>query len=218
MGVVVSAVASGLVQNVKADLIKEKEEKEVKDADRKQQDRIVESPGRIQTPGYPSIILQQETTPTPTTTTTLPPTLPPPIIITPVTADVLEPSDDQVREEVEEVEGVTCQSPSFLDNILSSLRMSSQSVEEPNHEPEPEPEPEPESEFFPVERLPVVSLLPTLTEEISISLAQSQSSKAGWFRRNYTSIDTVQKIYGTHPRYGQRRRCQTRLGLSRPRR
>ena len=69
--------------------------------------------------------------------------------------------------------------------------------------------------FFPVDSLPVVSLLPTLTEEIRLSLCQSHNSNAGWFRRNYTSIDTVQKIYGTHPRYGQRRGGG---GLSRPRR
>ena len=32
------------------------------------------------------------------------------------------------------------------------------------------------------------------------------SQQAGWFRKHYTSIDTVQKIYGTHPRYQGTRR------------
>ena len=68
--------------------------------------------------------------------------------------------------------------------------------------------------------LPIVSLLPTLTEEITLTLQRSGMTgpHPGWFRRNYTSIDTVQKIYGTHPRYfrdmGPLRRPQTRVGGS----
>ena len=68
--------------------------------------------------------------------------------------------------------------------------------------------------------LPIVSLLPTLTEEITLTLERSGMTgpHPGWFRRNYTSIDTVQKIYGTHPRYlrdsGLGRRPQTCAGGS----
>ena len=120
------------------------------------------------------------------------------------------------EEKEEEIDEVSCKSPSFLDNILSSLRITP-SQEETRYDPEPkvEGEVENEVEVFPTVSLPVVSLLPTLTEEIRLSLCQSHNSNAGWFRRNYTSIDTVQKIYGTHPRYGQRRGGG---GLSRPRR
>ena len=45
--------------------------------------------------------------------------------------------------------------------------------------------------------LPIVSLLPTLTEEITLTLTHSgPEHQSGWFRRNFTSIDTIQKIYG----------------------
>ena len=44
-------------------------------------------------------------------------------------------------------------------------------------------------------------------------------SQAGWFRKHYTSIDTVQKIYGTHPRFNSSRRrpATTRLSQARVR-
>ena len=136
---------------------------------------------------------------------------------------------EQEDQEENSVGVVSCKSPSFLGNIFSSLRLSSPSQAQPLQlglsEPQLEPGLEPGEKkvvvepvsFFPADSLPVVSLLPTLTEEITISLTQSHNSNAGWFRRNYTSIDTVQKIYGTHPRYGQRR-PGAGGGMSRPRR
>ena len=246
MGVVVSAVASGIVQNVQADLVKAQEGKEGKEETHVVQGRLQEgreSPGRIETPGYPPVLL--------------PPPPPPAPTFTDLTAsltntnsqelshsqgkDVTEkrmPEENEVQEQeekeehnvVKEVEAENCKSPSFLENIFSTLRLTSPSQPQPLSLPEPELEPgqEPGEKlgekkvvvvepvgFFPAESLPVVSLLPTLTEEITISLSQSHHSNAGWFRRNYTSIDTVQKIYGTHPRYGQRRGGG---GLARPRR
>ena len=54
-------------------------------------------------------------------------------------------------------------------------------------------------------RLPVVSLLPTLTEDLSLGLV-GRRSDPGWFRAGYTSTDTVQRVYGTHPLYPRPRR------------
>ena len=127
------------------------------------------------------------------------------------------------------MEVVNCKSPSFLENIFSTLRLTSPSqpqslsVAEQAGGVEPQLDPQLEAgeeklvaepvgplTVFPADNLPLVSLLPTLTEEITISLSHSHHSNAGWFRRNYTSIDTVQKIYGTHPRYSQRRGRVTR--------
>ena len=230
MGVVVSAVASGLIQNVNTDLVKSKQQEKEKeqqndelvDAKHKEEEQEAESPGRVRTPGYPSVYLPQA----PTTVKINK--------IEQVIDDIEELEEiEEVEEmekaeeveEVEKVQEVGCKSPTILDNILSSLRMTIPGPEEPRcdqqlllPEPEPEPELEPkpepelvaEVESFSSVSLPIVSLLPTLTEEISISLAQSPSSGAGWFRRNYTSIDTVQKIYGTHPRLGQRPRSRPR--------
>ena len=61
MGVVVSAVASGIVQNVQADLVKAQEQQEEKGGKEAVNRRLVEcraeSPGRIETPGYPPVFL-----------------------------------------------------------------------------------------------------------------------------------------------------------------
>ena len=230
MGVVVSAVASGLIQNVNTDLVKSKQQEKEKEkeqqndelveAKHKEEEQEAESPGRVRTPGYPSVYLPQA------------PTMVKINKIEQVIDDIEELEEiEEVEEmekaeeveEVEKVQEVGCKSPTILDNILSSLRMTIPGSEEPRcdqqlllPEPEPELEPKPEPELvaevesFSSVSLPIVSLLPTLTEEISISLAQSPSSGAGWFRRNYTSIDTVQKIYGTHPRLGQRPRSRPR--------
>ena len=224
MGVVVSAVASGLVQNVKADRLEsqKKEEKqaqqnnEEEDVERKHQEHRAESPGRIQTPGYPAILLTPASAPPPSSKPLSEARLKEQVDELEEIAenDAIEERQEKEEKE-EEIDEVSCKSPSFLDNILSSLRITP-IQEETRYDPEPKVEGE--VEVFPTVSLPVVSLLPTLTEEISISLAQCPTSRAGWFRRNYTSIETVQKIYGTHPRLGQGRRCQTRLGMSRPRR
>ena len=254
MGVVVSAVASGIVQNIQADLVKAREQQEGKGEAEivkgRQQESRAESPGRIQTPGYPPVIL---------------PPPPAPASSAVVTASQAnndtqskegtdkrgeEGREGQEQEEptvevVKEEEVVNSKSPSFLDNIFSTLRLTSptqtqtqspslpqpatavQSQLEPGEEKlEPVEPVEPVKPiesvqsvgpggFFPADSLPVVSLLPTLTEEITISLSHSHNSNAGWFRRNYTSIDTVQKIYGTHPRYSY---SQRRGGVTRPRR
>ena len=257
MGVVVSAVASGIVQNIQADLVKAREQQEGKGEAEivkgRQQESRAESPGRIQTPGYPPVIL---------------PPPPAPASSAVVTASQAnndwhevphtqskegtnkrgeEGREGQEQEEptvevVKEEEVVNSKSPSFLDNIFSSLRLTSptqtqsvsaslpqpatavQSQLEPGEEKLEPVEPVKPIEsvesvspggFFPADSLPVVSLLPTLTEEITISLSHSHNSNAGWFRRNYTSIDTVQKIYGTHPRYSY---SQRRGGVTRPRR
>ena len=244
MGVVVSAVASGIVQNVQADLVKAQEGKEGKEETDVVQGRLQEgrggggeSAGRIETPGYPPVLLS----PPPATTFT---DLKPSQEVRHTQGkdlterrmpeekeekEVQEVQEQEEHNEVKEVEVVSCKSPSFLENIFSTLRLTSPSQPPPLPEPgvgvesqlEPQLEPgekkvavEPVG-FFPADSLPVVSLLPTLTEEISLSLSQSQNCNAGWFRRNYTSIDTVQRIYGTHPRYGQRRPGG---GLARPRR
>ena len=254
MGVVVSAVASGIVQNIQADLVKAREQQEGKGEAEivkgRQQESRAESPGRIQTPGYPPVILPPPPAPASSAVVTA----------SQATNDTQskegtdkrgeEGREGQEQEEptvevVKEEEVVNSKSPSFLDNIFSSLRLTSptqtqtqspslpqpatavQSQLEPGEEKlepvEPEKPVKPIESvqsvspggFFPADSLPVVSLLPTLTEEITISLSHSHNSNAGWFRRNYTSIDTVQKIYGTHPRYSY---SQRRGGVTRPRR
>ena len=255
MGVVVSAVASGIVQNVQADLVKAQEQQEGKKG--KEEEDVVqgrleegrggggggggESPGRIETPGYPPVLLSP---PPATTFTDLKPSqevrhtqgkdLTEKIMPEEKGEKEVEEVEEQEEQDVvTEVEVVSCKSPSFLENIFSSLRLTSPSQPPPlslqlpepgvGLEPGEQPGEQPGEKkvvvepvgFFPASSLPVVSLLPTLTEEITISLSQSQTCNAGWFRRNYTSIDTVQRIYGTHPRYGHRRPGG---GLARPRR
>lgn len=62
-----------------------------------------------------------------------------------------------------------------------------------------------ESEDF---SLPIINLLPRLTEDLDVD---QRRPNCAWFRKNYTNVSTIQKIYLTHPQYTPSRRPQTCL-------
>ena len=51
--------------------------------------------------------------------------------------------------------------------------------------------------------MPIINLLPRLTEDLE---AGQRRPNPAWFRKSYTNISTVQKIYLTHPKYTPSRR------------
>ena len=273
MGIVVSAVATGLVHNIACS--KETESREDKvgvasvevgvetdlEAARVQQGH--ESPQRIRTPGYPQILIsspsgrdsvskvnkdllrETELPPPPPPSRLYPPlagqTPPPAQIVR--TAQVIkhkqtlnnssvENNDIKSDHEIRAKNDVTTDIKE-VDKESEAIREDNETkllVRENSKDKTLSSEKLSESELLgqlstlsslspmSLTSLPIVSLLPTLTEEITLTLERSGMTgpHPGWFRRNYTSIDTVQKIYGTHPRYlrdpGPLRRPQTRVG------
>ena len=268
MGIVVSAVATGLVHNIACSKeTKSKEDKVIMVEAGVETDQEgvrvqgQDSPQRIRTPGYPQILItsgrdsvskvnkdlrEGEVPPPPSASRLYPPlsgqTPPPAQIVR--TAPVIKHKQTLNNSSVENNEIKS-------DHEIKAQNDVNKDNEEVNEESEAILENETKllvsvnskDKFLPAEKLsesellgqlstlsslspmsltslPIVSLLPTLTEEITLTLERSGMTgpHPGWFRRNYTSIDTVQKIYGTHPRYlrdsGPLRRPQTRVGGS----
>ena len=264
MGIVVSAVATGLVHNIACS--KETESKEDKvttveaavetnpEVEEGTKVRGQDSPQsqRIRTPGYPQILIPSPLSGRDSRVSKdlvreaeVPPP-PPPSRLYPPLAGQTPPPAQIVRTApvIKHKQTLNINSSVENNDIKSDHEIRTQNdVNKENEEvviEESQAIPEDETKLLasvdykdtplPVEKLsesqlllgqlstltslPIVSLLPTLTEEITLTLERSGMTgpHPGWFRRNYTSIDTVQKIYGTHPRY--LRRPQTRVGGS----
>ena len=273
MGVVVSAIATGLVHNIGADCVHDKDNiqdtDKVEDGVKVTKPKSGDSPHRIQTPGYPTVTLL----PSPSSVLKTaninkeysksdppPPPPPPSRLYQPspspaltITAPVSVVKHKQTLNTSPAPENIN--DNKNVENILETIRQdiidsdisnnNTKSIDYENDEQQTEvnannhqsnsnnnsldknifsisPElldkkSESETVNYPETTLPIVSLLPTLTEEITLTLAQSQvQNQSGWFRKHYTSIDTVQKIYGTHPRYQGhvRRRPLSRVSRS----
>ena len=266
MGIVVSAVATGLVHNIACNKETRAKEDKVKltmveagvETDKDPETiRIRESPQRIKTPGYPQIVITSPLESKVNSEGELPPP-PPPSRLYPPIAGQTPPPAQIVRTAPVIKHKQTLNNSSAGNNDIKSDHEIRNDVNKDNEELVEESQViredktnllasgDTKDKSLPVEKLsesellgqlstlsnlspmsltslPIVSLLPTLTEEITLTLERSGMSgpHPGWFRRNYTSVDTVQKIYGTHPRYLRdsgalriRSRPQTRVGGS----
>ena len=62
-------------------------------------------------------------------------------------------------------------------------------------------------------KFPIINLLPKLTSELE---AEQRKCDPAWFRKSYTNLATVQRVYLTHPRYTPVRRPASQRSLRRP--
>ena len=232
MGVVVSAIATGLVHNIGADCVNNKEK--ITDTDNKDQEegvkvtKIGDSPQRIQTPGFPTVTLlpapssspvlntanvtkeysKSEPPPPPPPSRLYPPsptrsapTAPVPAVINKQTLNTSSaPENNSENKSVEKI--IETIRRDIIDSDISNNNTKSIDYENDKQENEVNANHHQQSNsndnnsldqnvfsispvFFaksgsetvnyPETTLPIVSLLPTLTEEISLTLAQSQA-------------------------------------------
>ena len=207
MGVIVSAVATGLIHNIQADCQKKNEANEPasKKLHKARENKIVRVITKDEGIDQKFVKTQQQEPPptavkikkdASTHVTPEPPPPPPEKLYPEPTPSV--PASIAIPSPVECVE---------LDQLGEGIKIETKILPLERQSPPPKDVSDGEND----NSLPVVSLLPTLTEEITLTLSRSApENSSGWFRKNFTSIDTVQKIYGTPLSSASRRSSSAR--------